>query len=68
MCYDMGRGSTDMSYTWNEYGRPSIDVAYSMGARVLTGQVDAVLHGGDLAYSDGTSDFILNNSFISFSI
>ena len=60
---DMGRGSTDMSYTWNEYGRPAIDLAYSVGALALTGQIDAIVHGGDISYAMGYAavwEFYLN--------
>ena len=60
---DMGRGSTDMSYTWNEYGRPAITLAYAVGALTQTGKIDAVLHGGDIAYANGyvaAWDFFLN--------
>jgi acid phosphatase type 7 len=50
---DMGRGSLDQSYTWNEYGRPSMYTAMSVGAEVLKGNVDAVYHGGDVSYATG---------------
>jgi hypothetical protein len=50
---DMGRGSTDMSYTWNEYGRPAIDLAYSAGHLAQAGLIDAVVHGGDISYAQG---------------
>jgi len=50
---DMGRGSTDMTYTWNEYGRPSIYTAESVGALVQAGEVDAIYHGGDISYATG---------------
>ena len=50
---DMGRGSTDDSFTWNEYGRPSIDLAMQLGAEVDTGSVDAVYLGGDISYATG---------------
>lgn len=52
---DLGRGSTDMSYTWNEYGRPSVFTSYSAGARIGRGEIDAVFHGGDLSYATGYS-------------
>jgi len=52
---DLGRGSTDMSYTWNEYGRPSVFTSYSAGARISNGEIDAVFHGGDLSYATGYS-------------
>ena len=60
---DMGRGSNDMSYTWNEYGRPALALAYAVGALTLTGKIDAVVHGGDLSYARGYAavwDFYLN--------
>lgn len=50
---DMGRGSLDMSYTWNEYGRPSLYTAMAVGAEVANGGVDAVYHGGDISYATG---------------
>ena len=50
---DLGRGSTDMSYTWNEYGRPSVNTMYAVGAEVLAGNVDVVYHGGDISYATG---------------
>lgn len=56
---DLGRGSTDMSYTWNEYGRPSVYTSYSAGARIANGEIDAVFHGGDLSYATGYSGMCL---------
>eukprot|EP00604_Paraphysomonas_vestita_P002514 CAMPEP_0174818342 /NCGR_PEP_ID=MMETSP1107-20130205/1004_1 /TAXON_ID=36770 /ORGANISM="Paraphysomonas vestita, Strain GFlagA" /LENGTH=472 /DNA_ID=CAMNT_0016030055 /DNA_START=859 /DNA_END=2277 /DNA_ORIENTATION=+ len=50
---DMGRGSTDDTYTWNEYGRPAIEVMYSVGHQVALGNVDAIYHGGDISYATG---------------
>lgn len=50
---DLGRGSLDMTYTWNEYGRPSITTTMAVGQRVLDGQLDAVFHGGDISYATG---------------
>ena len=53
---DMGRGSTDMSYTWNavsEYGRPAINTTIAVAAEIATGSVDAIYHGGDLSYATG---------------
>lgn len=50
---DLGRGSLDMSYTWNEYGRPSILTVMAVGAEVAAGLVDAVYHGGDISYATG---------------
>jgi hypothetical protein len=42
-----------MSYTWNEYGRPSINTTESVGALVAKGLVDAIYHGGDISYATG---------------
>lgn len=50
---DLGRGSTDMSYTWNEYGRPSINTSMSVGDMVARGEIDAIYHGGDISYATG---------------
>lgn len=50
---DLGRGSTDMTYTWNEYGRPSVYTLRSVGALVDAGKVDAIYHGGDISYATG---------------
>jgi len=60
---DLGRGSTDDSYTWHEYGRPSIYTTMAVGAEVANGTVDAIYHGGDISYATGflaTWDFFLN--------
>jgi acid phosphatase type 7 len=60
---DMGRGSLDMSYTWNEWGRPAVYTAMATAADVRNGVVDAVYLGGDLSYADGylsSWDFFLN--------
>ena len=50
---DLGRGSLDHSYTWNEYGRPSIYTAMSIGEEINLGNVDAIYHGGDISYATG---------------
>ena len=42
---DMGRGTNDDSFTWNEYGRPSFSTAAAVGYEVSKGDVDAVYHG-----------------------
>lgn len=42
---DMGRGTDDDSFTWNEYGRPSFYTAAAVGYEVSKGDVDAVYHG-----------------------
>ena len=52
---DLGRGSSDDSYTWNEYGRPSYATALAVGAEAAAGMIDAVYHGGDISYSSGYS-------------
>jgi hypothetical protein len=60
---DMGRGSNDMSYTWQFYGRPALNVSWSVGDRVARGEVDAIYHGGDTSYATGYMsiwDFWLN--------
>jgi len=50
---DLGRGSKDMAYTWNEYGRASINTTYSLGHLVRQGGIDAIYHGGDISYATG---------------
>lgn len=50
---DMGRGTTDQSYTWSEYGRASLWTEQAVGAEVAAGTVDAIYHGGDLSYATG---------------
>ena len=50
---DLGRGSSDDSFTWNEYGRPAYYTALAVGAEVNAGEVDAVYHGGDISYATG---------------
>ncbi|CAM9350932.1 unnamed protein product, partial [Ectocarpus fasciculatus] len=50
---DLGRGSTDESYTWNEYGRPSVFTTMAVAAEIDAGLVDAVYHGGDISYATG---------------
>lgn len=50
---DLGRGSMDDGETWNEYGRPSYNTSRFAAARALSGEVDAVFHGGDLSYARG---------------
>lgn len=50
---DFGRGSTDMAFTWYEYGRPAIYTAMSVGAEVAKGNIDAIYHGGDISYATG---------------
>jgi hypothetical protein len=60
---DMGRGSEDMTYTWNEYGRPAVYTIQSVGAEVMKGDIDAVYHGGDISYATGylaVWDFFFN--------
>lgn len=61
---DMGRGSTDDTYTWNEYGRPAVAVMEAVGDEVVRGEVDVVFHGGDISYATGIMavwDFFMNS-------
>ena len=32
-----------MTYTWNEYGRPSVYTAMSVGAEVAAGDIDGAI-------------------------
>lgn len=50
---DFGRGSSDMAFTWYEYGRPAYYTAMSVGAEVAQGNIDAIYHGGDISYATG---------------
>ncbi len=50
---DLGRGSLDDSYTWNEYGKPAIYTAMSVANRINQGDIDVVFHGGDISYARG---------------
>lgn len=50
---DLGRGSTDDTYTWYEYGRPAVYTMYSVAAEIDAGRVDAIYHGGDISYATG---------------
>lgn len=50
---DLGRGSTDMSYTWYEYGRPAVYTIMAVGEEVRRGEIDAIYHGGDISYATG---------------
>ncbi len=50
---DLGRGSTDMTFTWNEYGRPSIRTAEMVAPEINAGEVDVIYHGGDISYATG---------------
>lgn len=50
---DLGRGTLDESYTWNEYGKPAIYTSMAVGHEVSLGTVDAVYHGGDISYATG---------------
>lgn len=52
-----------MSFTWNEYGRPSTNTSMAVAVEVAHGLVDAVYHGGDISYATGYMavwDFFLN--------
>lgn len=60
---DLGRGSFDDAATWDEYGAPSILTAESIAARVSTGNIDMIYHGGDISYATGYAavwDFFLD--------
>lgn len=60
---DLGRGSTDDTYTWSEYGRPATQTLEYVGAEVAAGTVDAIYHGGDISYATGylsVWDFFMN--------
>lgn len=60
---DLGRGSLDDTYTWNEYGRPSIYTIQAIGEEVMYGGIDAIYHGGDISYATGylaVWDFFFN--------
>ena len=50
---DLGRGSMDSSFTWYEYGRPSIFTTEAVGNEIVAGTVDAIYHGGDISYATG---------------
>ena len=60
---DMGRGSSDDTYTWNEYGRPAYNTSNSVGALVAAGGVDVIVHGGDISYARGLSMHIHSPAF-----
>ncbi len=50
---DLGRGSTDMSYTWHEYGQPAINTTCSIHNLAIQGKIDGVFHFGDISYANG---------------
>jgi hypothetical protein len=50
---DLGRGSSDTTYTWNEYGRPAMETMQAVAADINAGQVDVIYHGGDISYATG---------------
>ena len=50
---DMGRGSTDDTYTYNEYGKPAVYLAQQVAAEVQSGAIDMIYHGGDISYATG---------------
>ena len=50
---DLGRGSLDQSYTWNEYGRPAVYTAMAVADELDKGPIDAIYHGGDISYATG---------------
>jgi hypothetical protein len=50
---DFGRGTTDDTFTWYEYGRPAINTTMAVAAEIENGMVDAIYHGGDISYATG---------------
>jgi len=50
---DLGRGTRDASFSWNSFGRPSINTTERLSMLAKAGDIDAVLHFGDLAYAVG---------------
>lgn len=62
---DLGRGSNDDAFTWNEYGKPAIQLAESVGHLISNTNldIDIIYHGGDISYATGylaVWDFFLN--------
>eukprot|EP00958_Prasinococcus_capsulatus_P018616 scaffold2195_cov430-Prasinococcus_capsulatus_cf.AAC.2 len=53
-CYgDMGRGTYDDTFTWQEYGTPSINTTKRLAANAENGDIKAVFHIGDISYARG---------------
>ena len=50
---DLGRGTTDDSDLWHEYGSPAVATSARLKAEVEAGSVDAVYHIGDISYAVG---------------
>jgi hypothetical protein len=63
---DLGVGVTDSSIgteVWYEACAPAINTTMSVSALVEQGEIDAIIHTGDISYADGylaTWDFFLN--------
>lgn len=60
---DLGRGSLDNTFSWHEYGRPSVNTTSSANYWTQRGGIDGVFHIGDLAYANGylaAWDYYLN--------
>lgn len=60
---DLGRGSNDNTFSWHEYGRPSINTTSSANHWIQRGVIDGVFHIGDLSYANGylaAWDYYLN--------
>ncbi|KAK3256077.1 hypothetical protein CYMTET_34770 [Cymbomonas tetramitiformis] len=55
MLADMGRGTTDDSKTWHEYGTPSIYTSQVLGELASANKLDAAFLFGDLSYAVGYS-------------
>lgn len=50
---DFGRGTTDDSDLWHEYGSPAVGTAELLGSEAEAGTIHAVAHFGDISYATG---------------
>ena len=53
---DLGIGSSvsaSNTLTWQEEGSPAVDTAMSIGDYIRKGQIDAIIHSGDISYANG---------------
>jgi hypothetical protein len=62
---DLGVGITDSSFgnVWDEPCPPALNTSYSIAALAEAGEIDAIIHTGDISYANGyltTWDFFLN--------
>jgi hypothetical protein len=53
MTADMGRGTSDDSKTWHQYGAPAVHVSNSLAAAAAAERLHAVFLFGDLSYAQG---------------